>query len=320
MTAERHERIARGLFFIVGTGRCGSTLLQAMLSCHPKLAIPPETHFFSRFDPAVLGFGESIEERDVEAYIAACEREAHWRELGLDAEALRAAVEGGARTGRALFLWMIASLAGEGSDRRLGEKTPHHERHWRRIAGLFPGARFIHIHRDPRDVVASVRDMAWREERSALLNARRCRGTYDRMEEAAGELGDARFHRVRYESLLDDPEGVLRGVCAFLGEEYDPAMLAYHEREAAGYTASERGWKEGTRKPLDRSRIGAFREKLTAREVWTVERVVGEHMGRLGYERGVRGVRPLWHLRDAAELLAYRARWYGRGMVKRLSP
>src|SRR5258708_7019695 len=43
--AERHRP-----FFIVGSGRCGSTLLRAMLEAHPDVHVPPE----SRLGP-VLG-------------------------------------------------------------------------------------------------------------------------------------------------------------------------------------------------------------------------------------------------------------------------
>jgi hypothetical protein len=32
--------------FVVGKGRSGTTLVRAMLTAHPEMAIPPETHFF----------------------------------------------------------------------------------------------------------------------------------------------------------------------------------------------------------------------------------------------------------------------------------
>ncbi|MFG0253297.1 MAG: sulfotransferase family protein, partial [Phycisphaerales bacterium JB038] len=51
------DQLAQGVFFIVGTGRSGTTLLQAMLASHPRLAIPPETKFFQRWDPAEKRFG-----------------------------------------------------------------------------------------------------------------------------------------------------------------------------------------------------------------------------------------------------------------------
>ncbi|MGH7573620.1 MAG: sulfotransferase [Longimicrobiales bacterium] len=33
-------------FFIVGSGRSGSTLLQVLIDAHPNLAIPPESHVY----------------------------------------------------------------------------------------------------------------------------------------------------------------------------------------------------------------------------------------------------------------------------------
>ncbi|WP_411053514.1 sulfotransferase domain-containing protein, partial [Tritonibacter sp. SIMBA_163] len=39
------------------------------------------------------------------------------------------------------------------------------------------------------------------------------------------------MHRVRYETLATDPEGEIEGVCRFLGERFDPALL--NDRTAA---------------------------------------------------------------------------------------
>ncbi len=36
------ETLESGLFFIVGTGRCGTTLLQSMLSQHSRILVPLE--------------------------------------------------------------------------------------------------------------------------------------------------------------------------------------------------------------------------------------------------------------------------------------
>ena len=38
-----HGRDRYRPFFIVGSGRCGSTLLRAMLEAHPDVHVPPES-------------------------------------------------------------------------------------------------------------------------------------------------------------------------------------------------------------------------------------------------------------------------------------
>jgi hypothetical protein len=41
--------------------------------------------------------------------------------------------------------------------------------------------------------------------------------------------GHPRYIEVRYEELIDKPEQTIRRLLSFLGEEWDPAVLKYHE-------------------------------------------------------------------------------------------
>ncbi len=293
-----------GVFFVVGTGRCGSTLLQGMLTSHSRVVIPAETHFFSKFDPARI-VGGAVGDASIGVYLDRCERERYWADLGIGRGEVEAAIRDGARDTRGLFLWMMERLAGEAfaADAVVGEKTPHHEKFVPRILEVFPGARFISIYRDPRDVVVSLREMPWRSSDSVLRNARRCRKTYERQERFEKELGVERFTTVRYETLVSETEGELRRLCAFLGIAFEGQMLRYYEREASGYLGAEEGWKGMTRKPIDASRRGRYKEKLTAHEVKTVERMIGGYLSVLGYEaEEAIADRIGWKIADAGEM------------------
>ncbi len=83
----------------------------------------------------------------------------------------------------------------------------------------------VHLVRDGRSVVGSghkrgvgVRQIMRR------LTADLIRGEYFRR-----RLGPQAFRRVRYDDLARDPEGVLKGICAFVGLEYHPAMVDLDE-------------------------------------------------------------------------------------------
>ena len=108
------------------------------------------------------------------------------------------------------------------------------------------------------------------------------------------------MYEVRYESLVKDTEGVLRGVCAVLGEPFDAAMLEFHSRGDAGYQQREEAWKGGTRRPIDGSSIGRWKKDLSERDVAAVERAVGAaRLRAMGYEMsGVRD-RLIWRIGDA---------------------
>jgi hypothetical protein len=64
-----------------------------------------------------------------------------------------------------------------------------------------------------------------------------------------------RVHRVIHERLLDDPEGEVRALLAYLGLDFDPACLAFHENKRAVRTASS----EQVRRPINREGVGQWR-------------------------------------------------------------
>jgi hypothetical protein len=298
-----------GLFFIVGTGRCGTTLLQAMLSCHPNLYVPPELRYFGRHEPA-LRFSDPLKDEQVEGYLALFGSDVWWEDMGLDASAFADAVRGGLRTSRGIYLWILGHVAERrGSSKpRCGEKTPYYALMTEHIAGLFPSSRFIHLYRDPRDVAASYLEQYWVQGGTALRVAHYVLYVFRRLEEAARRLGPERFCAVKYEELVDHPERELRRVCAFLGEDYDPAMLQFAKREDAGYLEVEEAWKGSTRQELTRDRVGRYQARLTPRQVWTLERRLGALLPALGYAAGPPQRAPMhWHALLWAERLYRKA-------------
>ena len=120
------------------------------------------------------------------------------------------------------------------------EKTPRHLEVPELIAGTWPGARIVRIVRDPRDAAVSLTRVPFGTP-SLLTNL----SVLARMNEAG-----AAFFRtspqaltLRYEDLVAEPERELRRLCAFVGEDYDPAMI--DDREESGRVAAEHEWWKG---------------------------------------------------------------------------
>lgn len=269
-------------FFIVGTGRCGTTLLQVMLSSHNRLSIPPEVRFFGRMDP-VREFSDPLEDSQVEAYALKCLQDLWWQNLGVDVEELANEIRGGLRSAKDIFLWVLRNLVPE-QHLRIGEKSPPHAMHIDRILELFPDAKFIHIHRDPRDVVTSYLKQYWCTDKSGINVALYCRHCLSVLAKQTDKLGSDTIQTVCYEQLVQDPEPVLRRLCEFLGEEFDPAMLSFDKREQKGFLSFEAPWKGLTQQPLTSSRIGRFQGILEPRQVFFIEKVLEQQMADLGYQ------------------------------------
>jgi hypothetical protein len=100
-------------------------------------------------------------------------------------------------------------------DRRLILKSPTHTGRLRLLAEMFPDAKFVHISRDPYDVVPSTIRL-WKslEYVQALQSPnyehlpdyvfRAYRRMYDGYFEASKEIDPDRLLEIRYESLVDD--------------------------------------------------------------------------------------------------------------------
>ena len=61
-------------------------------------------------------------------------------------------------------------------------------------------------------------------------------------------------HRVIHERLLDDPEGEVRALLAFLGLPFEEACLEFHRSARAVRTASS----EQVRRPINREGVGLW--------------------------------------------------------------
>jgi hypothetical protein len=100
---------------------------------------------------------------------------------------------------------------------------------WRRIADIWPDARFIFLLRHPAAMVASLCkswNPDWHNGQDATPD-RVIKYSLRRMgqvEEARGALPGL---TVRYEELTANPAEVSRRICEFLGVPFEPRMLEY---------------------------------------------------------------------------------------------
>ena len=308
------EGLASGLFFIVGAPRSGTTLVQSALSAHPRLHVPPETEFFLKFDsPPDPG----APAREWDEYFGRWFSSDAWTDQGLSEREFREAALATDRSARSIFLALMRTHAERAGKPRIGEKSPHHCRRVRRILRAFPDARFIHVVRDPRDVVASRLNVPWTRQ-SAIGLARSWCGIIREHERLAAELPEERYTSVRYEDFVSDPEPSARRLCAFLGEDYDPAVLADRDRVGGTHASREAAWKDNVRNPITRASVGRFRSALTPRQVRGVERTLGPLLDRYVGPPEQPSDRPLWLLADAADRARDRAGSLSRSVAKRL--
>ena len=272
--------------FLVGCGRSGTTLLRAMFDAHRDVAVPDEVAFIIRYAwphyAFQYGWPRHFDASRCADLIVADSSFRRWPITDLEA---RAALTDAVPTSFADTIRELYALAAARRGKSCyADKTPMHVLHLRRLARMFPEARFVHVVRDGRDVAMSYRSVGWGpttvEDAAVRWRRHVLRGRRD------GErLGPGRYREVRYEALVAEPERVLRELCGFLELDWDDGVLHYHER-AADVIAATRFPDAHTRLLLPPTPgLRDWRREMAAADVARFEAVAGGLLDELGYGR-----------------------------------
>jgi tetratricopeptide (TPR) repeat protein len=229
--------------FIVGMPRSGTTLIEQILASHPNVFGGGELEAFNTEVVSLAG------EKHVQfPEMVSCMTGREFRRLGKR------------------YLERASALAPT-SD-RITDKMPANFRHVGLIHLALPGARVIHVRRDPADTCLScfsklfLGDLPYAYDLGEL-------GRYYRAYEALMEhwwrvLPDAVMIDVQYEEVVADIEQQARRIVAHCGLEWDDACLSFHTTARPVRTASA----AQVRRPIYQSSVRR----------WQIHR---EHLGQL---------------------------------------
>lgn len=208
------ESSQRDPVFVMCMGRSGSTLLRFLLDAHQDLACPPETSL-----PALctrLAVVWSL----IEGAPLAAER----------GDAPPQVPDAALRGIRRMLDEMTGSYLGRRGKRLFCDKSLGSAQHVDLLRQIYPGARFVCLYRHPMDMIRSGLEACpfglngygfdqyiGGSPGNAVLALARYWLDNATAIAAVEEAHPQMCHRVRYEDLVEDPEGVMREVYAFLG-------------------------------------------------------------------------------------------------------
>jgi Sulfotransferase family len=286
--------------FLLGTGRCGSSLVQELLSHHPEVGFL--SNFDDRFGSTAisrwnanvyrqvpLAFtkkgrarfapseGYRILDREVSPAISTPMRDLVAADATpwLGGRFRRFFEERAARQGRPVFLHKFTGWPRAGF-----------------IDAALPAPRFVHVIRDGRAVANSLVQVPWwrgfggpqawglgplpedlREEWEAsgrsfpVLAALEWKLLMEAFDEASQAIPADRWFQLRYEDLVEDPRGSTQGLLAFMGLSWTDSFE--HAFRRYGFRADRRD---------------AFRRDLRPDDVRAIESTISVELRRLGYE------------------------------------
>jgi hypothetical protein len=284
------------MIFVVGTGRCGTTLVHELLARHrgvgwmsniDDLVAPARMAgrwngpVYRRLPPAFsrkgrVRFAPSEGYRSLRLEVSPMVVEPFRDLLATDATP-----------------WLTERLRAFYGRRADAQGTPfflHKFAGWPRarlLNEVFPDARFVHVFRDGRAVANSLLQTSWwpgyrgaaawpygplppgpPEARQSFVGLAGLTWAtlIDAFADTAREIPADRWLEVRYEDFVHEPRGQLRGIVDFCGLTWDAAF----EREFS-------------RVPVTAGRAHAFRSDLDPAKVAMLDDLLGTRLHRLGY-------------------------------------
>lgn len=270
----------RGPIFVGGAERSGTSLMFALLGSHPNIAMTRRTNLWRHF---YNQYGDLSNPDNFERCLNMMMRYKRLVVLQPDADKLRRGFIAGERTYARLFALLEENYAERLGKPRWGDKSLHTEQYADLILAAYPGARMIHMIRDPRDRYASSQ-ARWKSRRGGVGA-----GTGEWLSSARLARRNLRRHPhqyriVRYETLASEPEKTLREICEFIDEEYAPEMLTMEGAPKFRERGSNSSYGRQETGVISTKSIGRFRKVLSPRQIAFIQILTARGMARFDYE------------------------------------
>lgn len=271
--------IRRGsrLVLVGGAPRSGTTLVQNVLDSHPAVYGGPEFEHLPGIVELWTTVRRGVDGGNIDEFCSLDHVDTQFADL----------IEG-----------FLVDKADRHGAALLSEKTPSNALVLDELLTLLPGARAVHVVRDPRAVVASLLGVRQRyigaggpvpdflDTVPAVIRhvLRHVDGGFH-----AARRHPERVATVVYEDLVNEPERVTQQLCSWLGIDWhhqmiDPAAVN-HDGERIVRRPNHWYTLDRYTSDIDRSRVDAWRGELTPDVLHLVNRTLGRYpeLVALGY-------------------------------------
>lgn len=269
--------------FVGGCPRSGTTLVGSLLGSHPQAVCVPESQFKIAWIRSASSSGGNLDRDEVLSSLSRDFRSKPWN---VDRAALSRRL--GRKTEPAALMTQLVTSYAERTERSGAafwiDHTPNNLRYFALLAKTFPGARFVHLVRDPRAVSASLKPLDWGPNDSQTC------ATFWLQQISFGLAAEAslaeRILRIRYEDVVEQPEATVERLCRFVGLDFSPATLQGDGFEVPRYTRDQH---QLVGQPPARARARAWEQALSRREIEHIESACCDLLPYFGYSPATPG-------------------------------
>jgi hypothetical protein len=225
-TPKPHTKRNCDFFFIIGTGRCGTTLMAQILNAHSRICVPSEMQIAFETGQNGARLAEVFASQDNLRFRAADyiklvnERCPHRLDAYYDYRTFFYELSYPVLSLQWLLTELYTDIAYSQGKSMFAEQTPWYAKNIRLLNELFPRAKFIHMV-DGREAISFARHPGGIRYN---VNLERGQRKHEIVQDGL-RLVPQRILTVRYEDLVQTPDKVTEMVCSFLDVPFEPTML-----------------------------------------------------------------------------------------------
>ena len=268
------------IFFIIGRGRSGTTLLSKILDSNKNIFVANESLFiislWGKYKTTKFWTNKTLIDLQKDLF------NDRWiKTWNLDKTVLEKRLSMlGQHTTYAHICYEVLKLYGESKKKEIlliGQKDTHFSLFLNELNDIFKEIKYIHITRDCRDNIVSYKGVPFDTNDTVSLAYRWKVHNSTILEFKSKHMNNIKT--IKYEDIIDDIENTSKDICDFLDVEYDSHMLEYHNN----HDKVVFDHLINTTKPIDKSKKDNWKNKLTDIDLENIQYVSGETMHTLGY-------------------------------------
>lgn len=273
--------------FITGVYRSGTTLLTGLIGAHKDIDIGHPTVQYFRYilkkniDPSTY--------RDIVQSIA--ERIDFRYGIKLDVKKIIQEIDEQVTTSGNASHQIIYDCVTRGlhgfSGKRWSEKILLEWTNIPTFINMYPKGKAVHIIRDPRDVLASYKNMTYETEEKYLDAVFNCLSSMQHARKYLEELNSDSYYLIKFEDLVTNKLEELKKLCEFLNLNFDPSHYEQDNiKEGAGDGSVDLTIKTHSAFPesSDKDSFKRWDTKLSLEELDFAESILEAEMKYFGYE------------------------------------
>lgn len=274
------------MFIIFGSPRSGTTLLSTTLDQNDHISIPEETDFII----PVAFIMNRIKDPDIGRELitqAICNSDRFSSSIGkfLTGDEIKNVVQSSDYTTYAVISNIYKLISEKSSTLTAGDKSPNDLLYIRILVEtgfLQSQLKIIHIIRDVRDVILSLKKVKWDVDWKHNIE-----DFFPRMWSDSNlylhslmKNDKDRYYLVKYEDFISDPEMITREIACFLGVPFQEKMLDHTNR---GLKIREQSHHTNLAMPFMADKIAEWRTKLDPAVSLLCEKQASECLQEFGY-------------------------------------